>query len=43
LTSEQFREMGRYYLKRLIDEFPDGSLARQAEEELRGLEAPRQP
>ncbi|HEU4714504.1 MAG TPA: hypothetical protein VFS76_23265 [Pyrinomonadaceae bacterium] len=39
LTSEQFREMGRLYLNKLITEYPNGSFAKQAQEELRGLEA----
>src|SRR5919112_1895805 len=38
LTSEQFREMGRDYLKKLIADHPDGEYAKQAQEELRGLE-----
>ena len=40
LTSEQFREMGVDYLKKLINDFPNGPFARQAQEELRLLEAP---
>lgn len=35
LTSEQFREMGREYLSKLIKDYPDGSYAKQAREELR--------
>lgn len=35
LTSEQFREMGREYLSKLIKDYPDGSFAKQAREELR--------
>ena len=34
LTSEQFREMGRDYLSKLIKDYPDGSFTRQAREEL---------
>jgi outer membrane protein assembly factor BamD (BamD/ComL family) len=34
LTSEQFREMGRDYLSKLIKDYPDGSYAKQAREEL---------
>ena len=34
LTSEQFREMGRDYLSKLIKDYPDGSFAKQAREEL---------
>jgi hypothetical protein len=40
LTSEQFREMGVDYLKKLINDHPDGEFAKQAQEELRTLEAP---
>jgi outer membrane protein assembly factor BamD (BamD/ComL family) len=35
LTSEQFREMGRDYLSKLIKDYPDGQYAKQAREELR--------
>jgi outer membrane protein assembly factor BamD (BamD/ComL family) len=35
LTSEQFREMGRDYLSKLIKDYPEGSYAKQAREELR--------
>ena len=35
LTSEQFREMGRDYLSKLIKDYPDGTFAKQAREELR--------
>src|SRR5215213_4223280 len=38
LTSEQFREMGRDYLKKLVAEFPNSEYAKQAQEELRMLE-----
>src|SRR5690349_24807500 len=41
LTSEQFREMGRDYLKKLIADHPDSQYARQAQEEWRVLEAPK--
>jgi len=40
LTSEQFREMGRGYLTKLINDYPESPFARQAKEELRLLEAP---
>lgn len=40
LTSEQFLEMGRDYLKKLIEEYPDSPYAKQAQEELRALEGP---
>ena len=43
LTSQQFREMGVDYLNKLIKDYPDGSYAKQAKEELRLLEAPKQP
>jgi outer membrane protein assembly factor BamD (BamD/ComL family) len=39
LTSEQFLEMGKAYLNRLITDFPNGSFAKQAQEELRALGA----
>jgi hypothetical protein len=42
LTPEQFRELGRHYLNRLITEFPNGSHAKQAQEELQALEKPKQ-
>jgi len=40
LTSEQFREMGRVYLNKLVTDYPNGAFAKQAQEELRALEAP---
>lgn len=39
LTAEQFREMGRMYLTKLVNEYPDGRYTKQAREELRALEA----
>jgi hypothetical protein len=42
LTSEQFREMGRSYLTKLINDYPESPFANQAKEELRLLEAPKQ-
>lgn len=39
LTSEQFREMGRDYLNKLIKDYPESPFAKQAEEELRTLAA----
>lgn len=39
LTSEQLREMGVGYLKKLINEYPDSPYAKQAQEELRELDA----
>jgi outer membrane protein assembly factor BamD (BamD/ComL family) len=35
LTAEEFREMGRDYLTRLIEDYPDSSFRGQAEEALR--------
>lgn len=35
LTAEQFREMGRDYLSKLIKDYPDGSFTNQAREALR--------
>jgi outer membrane protein assembly factor BamD (BamD/ComL family) len=40
LTSEQFREMGREYLTQLVNDHPNSSFRKQAEEELRALGAP---
>ncbi|HEU4767816.1 MAG TPA: outer membrane protein assembly factor BamD [Pyrinomonadaceae bacterium] len=39
LTSEQFREMGRQYLNKLVAEYPNGSYAKEAQEALRALDA----
>ena len=39
LTAEQFREMGRDYLSKLIKDHPDSPFAKQAREELQILEA----
>ena len=41
LTSEQFREMGRGYLTRLINEYPESPFSKQAKEELHLLDAPK--
>jgi outer membrane protein assembly factor BamD (BamD/ComL family) len=41
LTSQQFREMGVDYLKKLINDYPNGEYAKQAQEELRLLETPK--
>jgi len=41
LTSEQFREMGVDYLKKLINDYPNSSFAKQAQDELRALETPK--
>jgi outer membrane protein assembly factor BamD (BamD/ComL family) len=41
LTSQQFREMGVDYLKKLINDHPDSPFARQAQEELNALETPK--
>ena len=43
LTSEQFLEMGRDYLQKLIKDYPNGVYAKQAQEELRALDGPKQP
>lgn len=44
LTSEQFREMGVGYLKKLITDYPDSPYAKRAQEELSELDAaPKQP
>src|SRR5687768_12745017 len=40
LTPEQFREMGREYLKKLVELYPNGEYAKQAQEELNRLPAP---
>jgi hypothetical protein len=42
LTPQQFREMGIDYLNKLIKDHPEGSYSKQAREELRLLEAPKQ-
>lgn len=42
LTPEQFREMGRQYLNKLVTDYPNGSYAKQAQEELAALDKPRQ-
>lgn len=39
LTPEQFREMGRDYLKKLVELYPNGEYAKQAQEELNRLPA----
>ena len=39
LTSEQFREMGRDYLNKLIKDHPDSPFAKEAREQLSALEA----
>ena len=39
LALEQLREMGVAYLKKLINDYPDSPYAKQAQEELRGLDA----
>src|ERR1043165_5342818 len=41
LTSQQFREMGVDYLKKLIADHPDSPFAKQAQEELGMLQAPQ--
>jgi outer membrane protein assembly factor BamD (BamD/ComL family) len=39
LTPEEFREMGRDYLKKLVELYPNGEYAKQAQEELNRLPA----
>jgi hypothetical protein len=41
LTSDEFREKGRAYLNRLLNEFPDSTYRRRAAEELRVLDSPK--
>ena len=41
LTSEQFLEMGKAYFNKLITEYPNGSYAKQAQEELQALNKPK--
>ena len=43
LTSDQFRDLGRLYLNKLVDEHPDSTFAKQAKEELRMLELAPKP
>jgi hypothetical protein len=43
LTAEQFREMGRDYLNKLIKDYPDGSFTKQAREELRARSIETKP
>ncbi len=40
LTPEQFREMGREFLSRLVNDYPNGPYTKQAQEELRMLGGP---
>ncbi len=42
LTPEQFREMGRQYLNKLVNDYPESDYAKEAREELKALEAPKQ-
>lgn len=41
LTSEQFREMGHDYLKKLVNDYPNSPFAKQAQEELRMRDVPK--
>lgn len=41
LKSEEFRELGREYLSRLLTEYPQSKFRRQAEEGLRALGGPK--
>jgi hypothetical protein len=40
LTAEQFRQLGRDYLSRLVNEYPNGSFTKEAEEELKTVGGP---
>jgi hypothetical protein len=42
LTPEQFREMGREYLTRLVKDYPNSPFSKQAQEDLQTLGAPKQ-
>jgi len=42
LTLAQFREMGVDYLNKLIKDYPESPFAKQARDELRGLDAAKQ-
>src|SRR5258705_7189715 len=42
LTPEQFREMGREYLTRLVKDYPNSPFSKQAQEDLQALGAPKQ-
>jgi hypothetical protein len=41
LTPEQFRDMGRQYLTKLLTDYPNSSYAKQAQEELQALDKPK--
>ncbi|HEX4899201.1 MAG TPA: outer membrane protein assembly factor BamD [Pyrinomonadaceae bacterium] len=41
LTAEEFREMGRDYLSRLVNDYPDSSFRGQAEEALKLVGGPK--
>jgi len=41
LTAQQFREMGRDYLNKLVKDYPESPFAKQAQEELRLIDAPK--
>jgi outer membrane protein assembly factor BamD (BamD/ComL family) len=40
LTAEQFRDMGRDYLSKLVHDYPDGPFTKQAIEELQAVGGP---
>ena len=42
LTPEQFREMGREYLSRLVKDYPNSPFSKQAQEDLQALGAPKE-
>ena len=43
LTAEEFREMGRDYLTRLVNDYPDSSFRGQAEDALKLVGGPKKP
>lgn len=40
LTAAQFKDMGREYLSKLVNEYPNGPFTKQAEEELKAIGGP---
>ena len=40
LTAEQLKQLGREYLSRLVNEYPNGTFTKQAEDELRAVGGP---
>jgi hypothetical protein len=43
LKAEEFREMGRDYLTRLVNDYPEGRFRQQAEADLQAVGGPPQP